>query len=141
MQAHDLTIHVDDEMRERLNRQSRYMNQPPEEVARILLEEGLRMEEHPGIAFRPGPTGRRPALRCGPDIWEVIRVFNQLESRGEDRIRELATIANLDPSEVRAAIRYYAQYPDEIDTRIQWNEREAERAEAAWLREQAVLQQ
>ena len=30
------------------------------------------MEDHPGIAFRDGPTGRRAALAAGPDIWEGV---------------------------------------------------------------------
>jgi hypothetical protein len=30
------------------------------------------MEEHPGIAFRDGPSGRRAALAGGPDVWEAI---------------------------------------------------------------------
>ncbi len=30
------------------------------------------MEEHLGIAFRDGPSGRRAALAGGPDVWEAI---------------------------------------------------------------------
>ncbi len=33
------------------------------------------MEEHPGIAFRDGPVGRRAALAGGPDVWEVIETL------------------------------------------------------------------
>src|SRR5471030_2746562 len=44
-------------------------------AANRLVDEALRMTEHPGIIFRPGPTGRRAALYGGPDIWEVIRAI------------------------------------------------------------------
>src|SRR6266513_3036088 len=42
-------------------------------AANRLVDEALRMAEHPGVIFRSGPTGRRAALAGGPDVWEVIR--------------------------------------------------------------------
>ena len=39
-------------------------------VAARLVDEGLRMDEHPGVMFRDGPTGRRAVLVGGPDVWE-----------------------------------------------------------------------
>src|ERR1700690_2619 len=42
-------------------------------AANRLVDEALRMAEHPGVVFRPGPTGRRAALAGGPDVWEVVR--------------------------------------------------------------------
>src|SRR5271165_5926891 len=44
-------------------------------AANRLVDEALRMSEHPGIMFRSGPTGRRAALAAGPDVWEVIRAI------------------------------------------------------------------
>jgi hypothetical protein len=43
------------------------------------------------------------------------------------------------PSYVRAALRYYAAYPAEIDDWIEENDAEAERAKTAWQREQGLL--
>src|SRR6185437_9845048 len=31
-----------------------------------LVDEGIRMAEHPGVVFRDGPTGRRAGLAAGP---------------------------------------------------------------------------
>src|ERR1700680_500519 len=42
-------------------------------AANLLVDEGLRMTEHPGVVFRDGPTGRRAGLAAGPDVWEVMR--------------------------------------------------------------------
>src|ERR1700680_5195163 len=42
-------------------------------AANRLVDEALRTSEHPGITFRPGPTGRRAGLASGPDVWEVVR--------------------------------------------------------------------
>jgi hypothetical protein len=37
-------------------------------AANRLVDEALRMNEHPGIVFRAGPTGRRAALAAGPGV-------------------------------------------------------------------------
>lgn len=44
-------------------------------LAQRLVDEGLRMAEHPGILFKDGPTGRRATLAFGPAVWEVIKVL------------------------------------------------------------------
>src|SRR5499427_998782 len=44
-------------------------------AANRLVDEALRTSEHPGIVFRPGPTGRRAGLAGGPDVWEIIRAI------------------------------------------------------------------
>lgn len=48
------------------------------------------MEDHPGIHFRSGPAGRRPALVDGPDVWEVVRVLHNVEATGERAVEEAA---------------------------------------------------
>src|SRR5712692_5064950 len=41
-------------------------------LAARYVEEGLRMEEHPGIVFRTGPAGRRAGLAGHRlDVWQV----------------------------------------------------------------------
>ncbi len=97
------------------------------------------MEAHPGIVFRPGPAGRRPGLVAGPDIWEVIRVFRDAETPDGDRAEQTARLMNLSMQQVRVATRYYADYRDEIDRWIARVDESAERAEAAWHREQEFL--
>jgi hypothetical protein len=97
------------------------------------------MDEHPGIAFRGGPTGRRAALAGGPDIWEVMQTVKSGKARGDAAVTATADLLALTDSQVRIAVRYYAAYPDEIDERIKRNIEEADAAEAAWKREQAAL--
>jgi len=40
-------------------------------LAQRLIDEGLRMADHPGVTFKDGPSGRRATLAYGPDVWEV----------------------------------------------------------------------
>jgi len=134
-----ISIRIASDLVARLERASREEGMTRSELAKTLMDEGLRMAEHPGIVFRPGSAGRRPALAGGPDVWEVIRLFLQLDEGGEAAIARTATLAALTPDQVQVALRYYAAYQDEIDEWIRIVDEESDRAQAAWAREQALL--
>jgi hypothetical protein len=108
-------------------------------TAERLIDEGLRMEDHPGIVFRDGPAGRRAALAAGPDVWEVIETLKGTGLQGEQAIAVTAEWGAIAPGQVRVALRYYADFQDEVDGRIALNREEAARRQAAWEREQAAL--
>jgi uncharacterized protein (DUF433 family) len=131
-----------------LDRLGRYVRAHPgtsmSSVANLFVDEALRSDEHPGITFRPGPTGRRAALAGGPDVWEVISALKALRhespSFGEEDLREsLAEVTGLSAAQVTAALRYYAAYPVEIDERIAVNEAEAAREQQLWEAQQSLL--
>ena len=73
------------------------------------------MEDHPGITFRDGPAGRRAALSGGPDVWEVIETLQGTGLTGEEAVAATAKWGHLTPAQVRMAVRYYAEYRDEVD--------------------------
>jgi uncharacterized protein (DUF433 family) len=122
-----------------LEAHSRRRGETKSRTVERLLEEGLRMEDHPGIVFRDGPSGRRAALAGGPDVWEVIDTLRNTGEKGEDAIAATADWGSLTLAHVRAAVRYYADYRDEIDERIRLNREEADRQQAAWERAQEAL--
>ena len=43
------------------------------------------------------------------------------------------------PLQVETALRYYADYPDEVDDRIRLDDEYGQRAQASWQRRQTVL--
>ena len=97
------------------------------------------MADHPGIVFRDGPSGRRAALAAGPDVWEVIETLRNTGEKGERAIGAAAEWGSLSSAQVRTAVRYYAEYRDEVDERIRVNREEADREYAAWQRAQDAL--
>lgn len=109
------------------------------EHAARLIEEGLRMEAHPGIIFKEGPTGRRPAIANGPDVWEIIKFISEAEDRGAAALETAAEIFNLDPGQVNAAVSYYGDYKEEIDDWISRANEASEHAEKAWLAQQELM--
>jgi len=113
-------------------------------AANRLVDEALRMNEHPGIVFRPGPTGRRAGLVGGPDVWEVVRAVKSARatepSLAEDDLLALvAENTGIPVRLIRAAVRYWASYPDEIDAEIAAAEAAEDTAEDAWRRERQLL--
>lgn len=94
------------------------------------------MDEHPGIFFADGPTGRRARLfGTGADVWEVIATVK--DNDGDESAA--ADYLDLPVAMVRSAITYYAAFPAEIDALIERNQAESERAEAAWLAAREAL--
>jgi len=124
---------------DRLDRQARSRGESKTRVGERLIDEGLRMAEHPAIVFRDGPASRRAALSGGPDVWEVISALQAAEVQGEAAIVATAEWGALTVAQVRAAVRYYADYRDEIDAWIEQNRELADRELAAWERARDAL--
>lgn len=47
---------------------------------RRVVEEWWALQHFPGIEFRDGVSGRRAALREGPDVWDVVMVARDLDN-------------------------------------------------------------
>jgi len=76
-----------------------------------LIDEGLRMGDHPGVIFKDGPSGRRAALAYGPDVWEVIKLLREIDERGPAAIDAAAEVFAVDTSRISTAISYYGITP------------------------------
>jgi hypothetical protein len=140
------SVRFEEGVRSRLDR---YVREHPgsssSSVVNMFIDEALRSHEHPGIVFRPGPTGRRAALAGGPDVWEVIAALDAI--RDEDPeigrpalLEQLGRVTGLSSALVGVALRYYAAYPAEIDERIVLNKDVADREEQLWEAQQKLLQ-
>ncbi len=139
MASPHLSIRIPLKTLDRLDKASRRAGITRSELAKTLIEEGLRMQAHPGIVFREGPAGRRPGLARGPDVWEVMNTFEDRGHPSESDVEYVAEFLALAQTEVRQALSYYATYAHEIEEWIRSNEEEAEEAYAAWLAEQSIL--
>jgi uncharacterized protein (DUF433 family) len=124
---------------DRLDLGARRRGEAKSRTAERLIDEGLRMEDHPGIVFRDGPAGRRAALAGGPDVWQIVQTLRETELVGEQAIAVTAEWGNLSHAQVNVALRYYADFREEIDERIAHNREEAERQFAAWQRTRQAL--
>jgi len=113
-------------------------------AANRLVDEALRMAEHPGVIFRSGPTGRRAALAGGPDVWEVIRAIKSAHAaepglNSDDLVSLVSDNTGIALRLVNTAVRYWATYPSEVDAEIAVADAAEEAAEQSWLRERQLL--
>lgn len=108
-------------------------------LAERYIDEGMRMEDHPGVVFRDGPAGRRAGLAGGPDVWEVIAAVRASGLEGAAALEAAAAGGDLTAAQVQTAVRYYAEYRSEVDERVRQHLDEADEAEEQWRREQNAL--
>ena len=132
-------IRIDVATLDALRRRSAQSGEPIVRLAQRYIDEGMRLDRHPGIAFRDGPAGRRPVVVGGPDVWEVIAAARSARERGEELIDALAARLGVPAEKIRIAVRYYAEYPDEIDRWITMVEEEAEQLERTLALERRLL--
>ena len=108
-------------------------------LAQRLVDEGLRMAEHPGIVFKSGPSGRRAALAYGPDVWEIVKFLREIDERGPAALAAAAEVFAVDVNRISTVVSYYGDHRDEIDAEIQAAEQASARAEQAWRIQQQLI--
>jgi len=90
-------------------------------VTKDLLQEAIKMRRCPGILFAEGTGGRRARMAgTGIEVWEVIAAYKSMK---EDFKRLQKAYHWLSAEQLKAALGYYAVYPQEIDRLIEQNER------------------
>ncbi len=118
----------------RLEQRAKLTHVPKTALADRYVEEGLAMDTYPGIVFRDGPSGRRPAVLGGPDVWEIIQTFI-----AEDRDTQATSDnLNLRAGLIEAALAYYADNQEEIDEWMEANRIMMDEAAATFDRQQAI---
>jgi hypothetical protein len=133
-----ISLELDSATVDRLAERGREIGQSQSELAQRYIEEGLRMERHPGIVFRDGPTGRRAALIRGPDVWEIMPTVLEAEGELDERVQAAVEWHGLSEGAVRTAVAYYQEFPEEINERIEKNRALAKQHRAAWRAERGL---
>ena len=138
--AHPVSIRFRDPgVSERLKAAAAVEGRSTSELAEELIDEGLRLRRHPLIIFRDGPAGRRAALTVGRDVWEVIGGLLHGDVPMADRVDRAVAEFGLRPQLVEAALAYYAEFTQEVDSWIAANNNEADELEGRWRRQLNLL--
>jgi hypothetical protein len=132
-------VRIESETLRALRERSAQSGEPIVRLAQRYISEGMRLDRHPAIFFRDGPAGRRAVVIGGPDVWEVIAAARSAPERGEQLIAALAERTGSPVEKIRAAIRYYGEFPEEVDRFIAANEQEAAQLEQVLENEQRLL--
>lgn len=126
--ADHYTLRLAPGTRQRLGQRAMRAGLAERTLAQRYVEEGLRHDAHPLIHFLDGPSGRRASLLGrGLDVWEVIATVRDNGGSVPAATDYLQVPAGL----VEAAVAYYGEFRDEIDSEIELNEAEYKRGRAA----------
>ena len=123
------SLRLDDELRHRLTTLAEREATSLTSLVERLLREGLTVAEHPGIVFKPGPSGRRASLAGGPDVWEIASALRHVSGTEAERVRKLSEEFGLHERQIAIALNYAASNPEEIEARVRANDEGMERAE------------
>lgn len=84
-------------------------------------EENERMRRHPGIVFEGEGEFRHATLAKSVfDVWEIVEMY-QIEGR-----ETLFSAHPVSEEQLETTLRYYEEYPEEIDAIIEENSRPPE---------------
>ena len=91
-----------------------------------------------------GPSGRRARLAGGPDVDVVIRALTAARDAQPERpVDEILALvgetSGLSAETIGAAIEYWAEFPEEIDTRIEQEQLTEDQAKEHARRAEALL--
>lgn len=104
---------------ELITREARRTRRSKGAVVESLAEESLRARRFAGIAFRGNDWNRRPwVIGTALDVWEIVAA-----ARGFDPPEQMAAETDLNEAQIRLALAYHREFPDEIDDAIAENTR------------------
>ena len=107
---------------ELVTREARRTRRSKGAVVEALADEALRTRRFPGIAFRGADWNRRPwVIGTALDVWEIVRA-----ARDFDSPEHMAATTDLTEPQIRLALAYYAEHPEEIDDAIRDTDRPLE---------------
>ncbi|HVS28770.1 MAG TPA: DUF433 domain-containing protein [Solirubrobacteraceae bacterium] len=131
-----MSFRFDTSVIEHLKRRADEVRAPQTELAERYIEEGLRRDQHPLIYFRDGAAGRRPALYgTRLDVADVISTIRQNNSS----VEQAAEYLEMPVEQAEAALRYYADFKEDVDDWTAQTEAVADRERARWERQQEAL--
>jgi hypothetical protein len=108
---------------EMVSREARRTRRSKGAVVEMLAEEALRTRRFPGIAFRGSDWIRRPwVIGTALDVWEIVAASRRFASA-----REMAANTDLGEPQIRLALAYYEEFPEEIDEAMRENEASLQR--------------
>ncbi len=135
--AKPYSLRLDPTTIRRLSEEAGRIGVPARTLAQDLVEEGIRMRRHPGIAFIDRAAGRRASLARRPRLAVAAVIETVQDSAGLD---EAADSLSLDRREIDRVLAYYAEFREEVDAEIERRQEYADREERLWRERQSLFQ-
>lgn len=101
-------------LRDAIDRQT--PGQRRSDALRQVVIEGVTTRDFPMVVWRDGPSGRRPGLRGGPDIEEIVAVANLYNK--DVSLADVAAEVGVSEQDVADALRFRVAYGEIMDDRL-----------------------
>ncbi len=123
------TVRLSPRIESRITQIARETKRSKGAVLEELADEAERARRFPGIAFR-GPNWSRRAWVLGTslDVWEIVQAFKDYDENGDKMLAETAIASR----QLRIALAYYREFPEEINEAIAANRRTIGEIEAEY---------
>jgi hypothetical protein len=119
------SMRISKNMEALVEREARRTGRSKGAVVEALADEALRMRLFPGIAFRGTDWDRRAwVMGTALDVWQIVDASQDIGS-----VERMAAGGSASERQIRLALNYYKQFPDEIDDAIAENRRPIEQLE------------
>jgi hypothetical protein len=119
------SMRISKSMEALVEREARRTGRSKGAVVEALADEALRMRLFPGVAFRGTDWDRRAwAIGTAFDVWQLVQAYQDIGS-----VERMAESGAASERQIRLALAYYGQFPDEIDEAIAENRRPIEQLE------------
>jgi uncharacterized protein (DUF433 family) len=103
-----------------LQKRAQFVQSSPDRLAEEWVRERLNLDQYPELALRQGESGWRMGIKgSGIDVYTVVG-YSQLGYTPQEIAKEILPMLSL--AQVRAALCYYADFPDEIDRILSLND-------------------
>ncbi|MDR0782354.1 MAG: hypothetical protein LBE83_01145 [Propionibacteriaceae bacterium] len=129
-----VAIRFDDDLLAEVRSVAKSRSMSVSAVIQMFTDEGIKALKVPGIIFRDGAVGRRPAVAGCMDVWKLMSTVKINED--DQTLQEIADYYELPVHFFETAVEYHRLYTKEIDDWIAEHYRSNNEAYEAWLSQQ-----
>ncbi len=109
-----------------LQKQAAFVRSSPDRLAERWVRRHLQWERYPALTLRRGASGWRMGIKDSAiDVYTVVG-YSQAGYTPQEIADEM--LSGLSLVQVRTALRYYADFPDEIDHMLSLNDPDISKA-------------
>lgn len=120
------TITLSKKVHDALQRRALFTHSSPDSLVERWVKQRLELDVYSELTWRHGPSGWRVGVKgTAVDVYTIV-AYSQIGYTPHEIAVELLPALSLE--QVRTALQYYADYPNEIDYILSQNEPEMSKA-------------
>ena len=120
------TVTLSEQLYKALQKRAQFTHTSPDRLAEQWMQERLDLEQYVELEWRQGASGWRVGIKGSAIDVHTVVGYSQVGYTPQEIVEEMLPALSL--TQVRAALRYYADFPDEIDEALSRNDPDMSKA-------------